>query len=98
MEARSNARNERVGIKHRYKLTAKGRAAGRRYHHSRARRCPEKVRAWRLVATAIRSGRLVRQPCEICGARRVEAHHPDYRKPLAVEWLCYRHHRAAEAA
>jgi len=33
-------------------------------------------------------------PCEVCGALDVEMHHDNYAKPLAVRWLCKRHHRA----
>lgn len=40
----------------------------------------------------IRDKRLLRQPCEICGAK-AEVHHDDYNKPLDVRWLCFRHHR-----
>jgi hypothetical protein len=34
-----------------------------------------------------RRGKLVPQPCQ-CGAPIVEMHHPDYAKPLEVEWTC----------
>lgn len=45
------------------------------------------VRAKANVAQ--RRGRLVRQPCEICGAtRNVEKHHDDYHRPYSVRWLC----------
>lgn len=44
------------------------------------------------TGNAIRDGRLIPQPCEKCGAEKVEAHHDDYSKPLAVRWLCRRHH------
>lgn len=56
-----------------------------------------KWRAHAVVAQALRSGRLIRQPCEVCGAVRVDAHHPDYNRPLDVCWLCRRHHRAIHA-
>ena len=41
---------------------------------------------------AIRSGKLIKQPCEVCGCLKVEAHHCDYNKPLDVMWLCKKHH------
>lgn len=44
---------------------------------------------------AMRVGRLQKQPCEVCGAARAEAHHDDYSKPLDVRWLCRTHHSAA---
>lgn len=37
-------------------------------------------------------GALVPQPCEVCGTKDVEKHHPDYSKPLEVKWLCRDHH------
>jgi len=36
----------------------------------------------------IRIGKLIPQPCEKCGAAKVEMHHEDYSKPLDVKWLC----------
>lgn len=54
---------------------------------------PEKYRARTAVHNALRDGRLVRQPCAVCGSQRVQAHHKDYLKPLDVEWLCFKHHR-----
>ena len=42
---------------------------------------------------ALRTGKLIREPCEVCGTTtRIEAHHDDYTKPLALRWLCRRHH------
>ena len=46
-----------------------------------------------LVRKAIRSGELIKQPCEICGTLdKIHAHHEDYSNPLDVRWLCSRHH------
>lgn len=46
-----------------------------------------------IVGNAIRDGKLIKRPCEICGSEyRVHAHHEDYAKPLDVKWLCPRHH------
>jgi ribosomal protein S27AE len=51
----------------------------------------DKVRAKTL--REIKLGRLIRQPCDVCGDILVEAHHDDYLKPLEVRWLCGHHHR-----
>lgn len=48
-----------------------------------------------LVYQAVKKGLLVRQPCEVCGTEKVEAHHDDYAQPLEVRWLCLVHHREA---
>lgn len=57
-----------------------------------AQRYPEKAAAKRAVMLAIRAGRLTRQPCEVCGNTKTDAHHDDYSKPLDVRWLCRTHH------
>jgi hypothetical protein len=44
------------------------------------------------VCRALKSGKLTRQPCQVCGEMRVQAHHEDYSKPLDVMWLCTKHH------
>ena len=37
--------------------------------------------------------------CQVCGKRKpLQAHHEDYREPLAVQWLCRRHHIKADQA
>jgi hypothetical protein len=50
-------------------------------------------KAWVRAATAklIRQGKLKRQPCEICGARKTLVHHIDYGDPEHIKWLCKRH-------
>lgn len=64
----------------------------RRYKLAWVDRNREKRAAHVIVGNAIRDGRLIRKPCEICGAEKVTAHHPDYSKPLTVKWLCSKHH------
>lgn len=54
-----------------------------------------KLAARAKCAQAIKAGKLVRQPCEGCGADNTEAHHDDYSKPLSVRWLCRTCHAAA---
>lgn len=56
---------------------------------------PGAAMARSAVGSAIRHGRLVRLPCEICGNSKSEAHHEDYRRKLDVKWLCFTHHRQA---
>ena len=63
------------------------------------------IKKWRLknslnkdiirqkVRRALKLGLLKKEPCEVCGELKVEAHHPDYRSPLRVNWLCRIHHR-----
>lgn len=68
--------------------------AVRAYDRARGHRSygVEKDKARRLAFRAIQSGVLTRQPCEVCGAEKVDAHHDDYGKPLDVRWLCRAHH------
>ena len=56
------------------------------------RRYPEKAKARRAVSYAVRTGKLKRQPCGVCG-ERAEAHHENYSRPLEITWLCLKHHR-----
>jgi hypothetical protein len=51
-----------------------------------------KRRAHHKVQHALRSGKLTREPCCICGDPKTEGHHDDYSKPLNVRWLCKKHH------
>jgi hypothetical protein len=58
---------------------------------------PIKHKAHRAVYTALRSGFIKKSPCEICGDKKVEAHHIDYEKPLDVIWYCKTHHHIADS-
>lgn len=73
------------------------RLAAKRVRHY-LRKHPERVTAYDKVRTALRNGTLVRpSTCSECqhkiqprrdGRSRIQAHHEDYSKPLAVIWLC----------
>ena len=63
------------------------------YQRKRRLKNPGKYKAVCAVNNAIRDGRLIKKPCEVCGNKKVEAHHPDYRSYLKVKWLCFKHHR-----
>src|SRR5690349_19563729 len=43
----------------------------------------------------LRLGRITKKPCH-CGSKEVEAHHPNYDKPLLIKWLCRPHHAELE--
>ena len=71
------------------------------YERTKLRRAqyPEKRRANDAAYNAVRDGRLIKpEKCSRCGlrGRRIEAHHPDYSKPLAVIWVCTTCHRLIE--
>lgn len=70
-----------------------GRSQDNMYYKRRSiARHPEKNRVRQITHRAIKSGKLEKKPCEVCGAEKVEAHHEDYSKPLEVTWLCRKHH------
>lgn len=57
-------------------------------------RNPKKRKAHVKVGNAVRDGKLIPQPCEICQSLEVHGHHCDYDKPYEVLWLCSEHHIA----
>jgi hypothetical protein len=76
-----------------YRRSKKGKAylkAGRKAYHARH---PDYQRVHNAFNQKIRSGRIARQPCEVCGSIPSQGHHPDYSKPLEVQWLCRKHHQ-----
>lgn len=106
-KARAN-NPDRVAARAEYAKTEQGKAARRRaqlkyaetHRDDATARCreyrqnnPKKSRAHEMVAYAIKTGVLTRQPCEVCGSASDVAHHDDYDKPLDVRWLCGSHHR-----
>lgn len=76
----------------RFREDPKRRADTYRTSHELAEKYPDRQKARTAVGNAIRDGRLIRRPCEVCGIAKSEAHHDDYSKPLDVRWLCRRHH------
>lgn len=53
-----------------------------------------KHKAHGIVQRAVRSMKLFKEPCEVCGQTDgVHAHHDDYLKPLNIRWLCPAHHK-----
>jgi len=84
----------RVEAGKRYQRTPEGKAAHARAIRNYQNRYADKKRATVAVNNAVRDGRLLKVPCEVCGTTdRVEGHHDDYSKPLEVRWLCFKHHK-----
>lgn len=83
---------KRVAARARYSKTEKGRAAVAAAKARFIERNPIKRAAHIAVGNALRSGALVKQPCEVCQAIDVHGHHDDYGFPLTVRWLCPQHH------
>lgn len=76
-----------------YRKTPKYKAAHLSSMRKLNAKFPGKAAARQAVSNAVRDGRLKKLPCKVCGEKKVEAHHDDYRKPLDVAWLCMTHHR-----
>lgn len=58
---------------------------------------PKAVWAQHSLRSALKRGLLEPKPCEVCGSTQVDAHHPDYDRPMEVQWLCRLHHRQLHA-
>jgi hypothetical protein len=75
-----------------FRKSALGKQASARATVLYRERHPEKQRAHQIVQNEIKQGRMKREQCSVCGTARAHAHHDDYSQPLAVVWLCHRHH------
>lgn len=82
----------RRATKKRYNQTPKGKKVRLSVDRRRRIKHPEKCKARTKVNDEIRAGRLKREPCEVCGETKVQAHHGDYSKHLDIQWLCQKHH------
>ncbi len=83
----------RAAARARYARSERGALALGKAKRQWSARNPDKRRCQYAVANALRDGRLVKGPCEVCGtADSVQGHHDDYSRPLEVRWLCVTHH------
>ena len=73
-----------------YNQTPAGKERRKRGDKNYRKKFPEKIKAINVVNHAIREGKICRPLiCKKCGEQgKVQAHHPDYSKPLEVKWLC----------
>lgn len=83
----------RVEGREQYQRTEAGRTAITRARQRSDARYPERRAARIALGNAVRDGKVVKQPCEVCGNPKSHGHHDDYSKPLDVRWLCSTHHR-----
>lgn len=77
--------------------TEKRKIQKRQYFLSQNEKFPEKRAARIKAGNALRDGRLTKKPCERCGSEKSQMHHPDYSKPLEIEWYCDPCHKLIEA-
>lgn len=88
-------REDRVAARMEYSQTVDGKAARCRAARRWADANPRERAAQTALGNAVRHGKIFKWPvCAVpeCSTTRVEGHHPDYDAPLAVIWLCARHH------
>jgi hypothetical protein len=53
------------------------------------------LNAWKVIERGLHRGFLAKGPCQVCGATRAHAHHPNGYEGvtvLDVVWLCPKHH------
>jgi len=82
---------DRLRAKHPHRIS-KSRAIQSRWRTQH----PERRKAQILLGNAVKSGKILKLPCQECG-EAAEAHHPDYSRPLSVVWLCPAHHKQLHA-
>lgn len=89
------SRKEAIAISvKQWRKTPRGKEARKKEFENSRRFHPGKYRARYTLTNAVRDGKIVKTACKVCGNEKSEGHHPDYRKPLDVIWLCKNHHDA----
>lgn len=76
----------------------RGNRQPREYLKEYRKKNPKKYKANCAINNALRSGKIKKLPCEICGSEKSVGHHDDYDKPMSVRWLCQAHHKQWHAA
>lgn len=88
-----NALPHRVEARKAYFQTESGKESKKKSTQKYRSNHPNKYAAHTAVNNALKSGKLQKQPCCICGNKDSEAHHEDYDLPLEVIWYCDFHHK-----
>jgi hypothetical protein len=69
----------------------------RSYEAVRKGKWTEKEISRKITQLALKMGIMIRpDTCQSCGRKDVQVHHPDYMKPLDVQWLCRTCHEKAD--
>jgi hypothetical protein len=79
-----------------YNKSVNGKMSRKRRYKKQCLKQPELIKAKRVVNNALRDGKIIKQPCRVCGTtENIEAHHVNYKPThhLIVIWLCRTHHR-----
>ena len=84
---RARNRDKLARYRRAYRNTEKGRKATLKAIKKYEKENIEKLSAWR------KSKKINKLPCKVCGNPASHRHHPDYSKPLDVEFLCPLHHK-----
>lgn len=88
---------KRKESKRKHNLTEKAKLTTIKYQVSTERTWRQRART--SVLNAVRRGKLIKKPCQVCGDPKVEAHHYlGYSKEhqLSVVFLCRAHHIIAD--
>lgn len=94
---KKDVHNHRHNSESRERILAYDRARGNRlrdgYMKEYKIKYTNKHKAHCIVANAIKSKKLFKKKCEVCGTDKyIHAHHDNYLEPLNVRWLCASHH------
>ena len=86
-------RQEKLEKFREYAQTPEGRKTRNNASNNRYKKASPLVREarWRF-REAVKSGKIEKGLCVLCGSSKVEGHHPDYNEPLGIVWLCRKHH------
>lgn len=84
---------ERKASKERY-VKGKGKDVANACKKRWQEKNPKKRAVHVLVGNGIRDGHIIKDVCQVCESKDVQAHHVDYDKPFEIMWLCPTHHEA----
>lgn len=63
-----------------------------RLTHSLTKHQRKVMNAHSYAHVYLKRGKIIKEPCIVCGDVNSQMHHPNYDKPLLVIWYCRKHH------